>query len=259
MENAAVYFKITALSYPFLALSGAGAAFYRASGNSKLPTKVSVLSNVLNIGGNALFIYGFQWGAAGAALATLLARFFCMAVILYRLRMPGQTIVVRDYFKIRPDMNLIFKILAIGVPAGIENGMFQFGKLAIASTVSTLGTVAISAQAMTDTLETVNGIFSNGVGIGLMTVVKPLLWVGAFGIPYGLRAAGDVKFPMLVSVTTMWCLRVALGVCLVRVFGLGLAGVWIGMFADWGVRAAVFWARFVRGKRAGFMDLSASS
>ena len=216
MENAAVYFKITALSYPFLALSGAGAAFYRASGNSKLPTKVSVLSNVLNIGGNALFIYGFQWGAAGAALA-------------------------------------------IGVPAGIENGMFQFGKLAIASTVSTLGTVAISAQAMTDTLETVNGIFSNGVGIGLMTVVKPLLWVGAFGIPYGLRAAGDVKFPMLVSVTTMWCLRVALGVCLVRVFGLGLAGVWIGMFADWGVRAAVFWARFVRGKRAGFMDLSASS
>ena len=61
--------------------------------------------------------------------------------------------------------------MAIGIPTGIENGMFQFGKLAIASTVSTMGTIAISAQAMTDILELVNGIFSNSVGIGLMTVV----------------------------------------------------------------------------------------
>ena len=61
--------------------------------------------------------------------------------------------------------------MAIGIPAGIENGMFQFGKIAISSTVSTMGTMAISAQAMTDILENVNGIFSNGVGIGLMTVV----------------------------------------------------------------------------------------
>ena len=170
MENAVLYFMITVISYPFLGLFSAGAAFYRASGNSKFPTKVSVVSNMINVTGNALFIYGFQWGVMGAALATLLARIFSTVVIYYCLRKPGQTIIVRDYFKIRPDMKLILAIMAIGVPAGIENGMFQFGKLAVQSTVSTMGTVAISAQAMTDILELVNGIFSNSVGIGLMTV-----------------------------------------------------------------------------------------
>ena len=313
MKNALVYFIITAVSYPFLALFSAGAAFYRASGNSKFPTKVSIVSNVINVAGNALFIYGFKWGVAGAALATLLSRVFCTIVIFYFLRKPRQTIVVKDYLKIRPDIPIILKIMAIGVPAGIENGMFQFGKLAVASTVSTMGTIAISAQAMTDILEMVNGIFSNSVGIGLMTVVgqcigarrieeakyyivklmgvawvgvlvlcllvlavtkpvtwlsgmepeaadlcfkmvtamtivKPMLWVGAFGIPYGLRAAGDVRFLMFVSVGSMWICRVALCIFLVRVLHLGLPAVWIGIFVDWVVRAVIFTTRFVSGK-----------
>lgn len=147
MENALVYFMITVISYPFLALFSAGAAFYRASGNSKFPTKVSVASNLINVTGNALFIYGFHWGVAGAAFATLLSRAFCTVVIFYCLRKPKQTIVVRDYLEIRPDMSLIIAIMAIGVPSGIENGMFQFGKLAVQSTVLTMGTIAMSAQA----------------------------------------------------------------------------------------------------------------
>ncbi|MCI8775019.1 MAG: MATE family efflux transporter [Lachnospiraceae bacterium] len=269
MENALFYFMITVISYPFLGLFSAGAAFYRASGNSKFPTKVSVVSNMINVTGNALFIYGFQWGVMGAALATLFSRVFSTVVIYYCLRKPGQTIIVRDYFKIRPDMKLILAIMAIGVPAGIENGMFQFGKLAVQSTVSTMGTVAISAQAMTDILELVNGIFSNSVGIGLMTVagqcigarsrmcfemvaamtvVKPLVWVGAFGLPYGFRAAGDAKFSMVVSVSSMWCCRVGLCIFLVRVFHFGLMGVWIGIFVDWIVRAFIFSMRFMSGK-----------
>ena len=83
MENAVLYFMITVISYPFLGLFSAGAAFYRASGNSKFPTKVSVVSNMINVTGNALFIYGFQWGVMGAALATLLARIFSTVVIYY--------------------------------------------------------------------------------------------------------------------------------------------------------------------------------
>ncbi|MCM1252080.1 MAG: MATE family efflux transporter [Clostridium sp.] len=313
MENALVYFMITAISYPFLALFSAGAAFYRASGNSKFPTKVSVVSNVINVTGNAVFIYGFKWGVAGAAFATLLSRVFCTVVIFYCLRKPRQTLIVKNYLKIRPDISLILAIMAIGVPAGIENGMFQFGKLAVQSTVSTMGTIAMSAQAMTNILENVNGIFGNSVGIGLMTVVgqcigadrkeeakyyivklmriagigtlvscllvlaitkpvtwlagmeteaaqicfelvaamtiiKPLVWVGAFGLPYGLRAAGDVKFSMIASVSIMWGCRVALGIFLVRVFHMGLMAMWIGMFTDWIVRAIIFTTRFINGK-----------
>ncbi|MCD8039342.1 MAG: MATE family efflux transporter [Lachnospiraceae bacterium] len=313
MENALIYFTITVISYPFLALFSAGAAFYRASGNSKFPMKVSAFSNIINIGGNAVFIYVFHWGAAGAAIATLLSRIFCMLVIFYCLRKPKQTIVVRDYLKIRPDMPLIWKIMAIGIPSGIENGMFQFGKLAIQSTVSTMGTIAIAAQAMTNILENLNGIFGIGVGIGLMTVVgqciganrqeeakyyivkltktawvgilascllvlaitkpvtwlggmeqeaadmcfrmvaaitvvKPLVWVGSFVIAYGLRAAGDVKISMIVSIITMWCCRVALCIFLVRAFHFGPMAVWIGMFADWSIRAVIFSARFLSGR-----------
>ena len=169
MENALNYFLVTLLSYPFLALFQAGAAFFRASSNSKFPMKVSLISNFLNIGGNAIFIYVFKWGVSGAALATLLSRIFCMLVVFIYLRKPKQDIVIENY-KIVPDMPLIWKILAIGIPSGIENGMFQFGKLVIQSTVSTMGTTAIAAQAMTNIMENVNGVFGVGVGIALMTV-----------------------------------------------------------------------------------------
>ena len=313
MADALIYFLITVLSYPFLALFNAGAAFFRAGGNSKFPMKVSVISNIINICGNAIFIYIFKWGVGGAAFSTLLSRVFCTVVIFYCLRKPKQVIVLRDYMKIRPDFPLIWKIMAIGIPAGIENGMFQFGKLAIQSTVSSMGTTAIAAQAMTNIMENVNGVFGIGVGIGLMTVVgqcmgagrkeeakyyivklvgiaevgillsclfafaitkpvtwiagmeaesatmcfdmvaaitvvKPIAWVGSFVIAYGLRAAGDVKFSMIVSTTTMWCCRVALCVFLVKVFGYGPMAVWIGMFADWIIRSVIFVWRFLSGK-----------
>lgn len=313
MENSLVYFLITVLSYPFLALFNVGAAFFRACGDSKFPMKVSIISNIINITGNAFFIYVCHWGVGGAALATLLSRMFCTVVIFYCLRKPKQVIIVRDYIKIRPDWPLVWKIMAIGIPAGIENGMFQFGKLAIQSTVSAMGTTAIAAQAMTNIMENVNGIAGIGVGIGLMTVVgqcmgagrkeeakyymvkfigigevaillsclfafaitkpvtwlagmepesaamcfemvtaitivKPLFWVGSFVIAYGLRAAGDVSFSMIVSTVTMWCCRVALCVFLVKVFHFGPMAVWIGMFADWMIRSIIFGARFLSGK-----------
>lgn len=313
MSGCLVYFLITVVSYPFLALFSVGAALFRAGGNSRFPMKVSLLSNVLNIAGNAVFIYVFHWSVAGAALATLISRIFSMAVIFYYLRMPKQVIVVRDYLKIRPDMPLIWKIMAIGIPSGVENGMFQFGKLAIQSTVSTMGTVAIAAQAMTNIMENLNGVFGIGVGIGLMTVVgqcigagrkeeakyyivkltgiawagilvsclvvfaitkpvtwlagmeadaaamcfemvgaitimKPLVWTGSFVIAYGLRAAGDVRFSMIVSTITMWCCRVVLCIFLVKVYHFGPMAVWIGMFADWTVRAVIFVWRFLSGR-----------
>lgn len=315
MANAMSYFFITVLSYPFLALFNAGSAFYRASGDSKFPMKIAIIANVFNIVGNTIFIFGLHMGVAGAALSTLLSRIFCTVVVFYFLHKPKQPIVIRDYLKIRPDFPLIGKVLAIGVPAGIENGMFQFGKLAIQSTVSALGTVAIAAQAMTNILESVNGIVGIGIGIGLMTVVgqcmgagrkeeakyyivkltayaevgiilscllvfaltkpvtllggmeaesarmcfemmiaitivKPICWVLSFIPAYGMRAAGDVKFSMVVATLTMWLCRVALAVYLCRVWGFGPIAVWIGMFADWTVRSIIFTTRFLSGKWA---------
>ena len=313
MDNSMVYFFYTVLSYPFIALYDAGASIFRAQENTRGPMVISIISNVMNIGGNAVLIWVFHMGVAGAAISTLVSRIFCAVVVLYQLRKDRQPIAVRDYLNIRPDGNMIKRILALGVPSGVENSMFQLGKLAIQSTVSTLGTTAIAAQAMTNIMEMLNGTAVIGVGIGLMTVVgqslgagrkdeavyymkqlmifsevfliaccaivyalakpitmiggmepesakmclnmifwitivKPLVWMPAFIPAYGMRAAGDVKFSMITSCTTMWVFRFCLCVYLIRVCGMGPMAVWIGMFTDWTVRGIVFSLRFKSGK-----------
>lgn len=201
MTNAQMYFLITALSYPFIALFQAGAAFYRACGNSKFTMKTALIANVANIVGNILFIFVLQMGAAGAAISTLISRALCAFVVFYALRKPGYAIQLKNYFSIRPDLNLIVKILAIGVPSGIENGMFQFGKLAIQSTVSSLGTAAIAAQAMTIIFENVNGMAAVGIGIGLMTVVGQSIGAGRQEEAkyYIVKLAGYAEIAMIIS------------------------------------------------------------
>lgn len=311
MRASETYFFYTALSFPFIAAYDSAASIFRAQDNTKGPMIISMISNVMNIAGNAVMIWVFHMGVAGAALSTLISRIFCAVVVIIQLRKEkeGQEIVVRDYFEIRPDWCMIRRILGLGIPSGIENSMFQLGKLAIQSTVSTLGTTAIAAQAMTNILENLNGIAAIGVGVGLMTIVgqclgagrqdeavyyikklcviaeviiiisclgvfaltkpitilggmekesadmcfhmvmwitivKPLVWIMAFIPGYGLRAAGDVKFSMIVSCCTMWACRFCLCVFLIRVMGFGPMGVWIGMFADWTLRGIIFTWRF---------------
>lgn len=178
MAASRTYFFYTALSFPFIALYDAGASIFRAQENTKGPMTISIISNVLNIGGNAVLIWVFHMGVAGAAIATLASRMFCAVVVLWQLHRERQPIVVRDYLKIRPDGRMIKRILGLGIPSGVENSMFQLGKLAIQSTVSTLGTVAIAAQAMTNILEMLSGTAAIGVGIGLMTVVGECLGAG---------------------------------------------------------------------------------
>lgn len=83
MDNAEIYFFLTALSYPFIALYNAGAALFRAMGNSKVSMTISIIMNCINVGGNAIFIFGFNMGAAGAALATLISRIVGAIFILF--------------------------------------------------------------------------------------------------------------------------------------------------------------------------------
>ena len=180
MRASEIYFFYTALSFPFIAAYDSAASIFRAQDNTRGPITISMISNVMNIAGNAIMIWVFHMGVAGAALSTLISRIFCAVVVLIQLRKEreGQEIVVRDYFKIRPNWSMIKRILGIGIPSGVENSMFQLGKLAIQSTVSTLGTAAIAAQAMTNILENLNGIAAIGVGVGLMTIVGQCLGAG---------------------------------------------------------------------------------
>jgi putative MATE family efflux protein len=313
MTAASTYFFYTILSFPAIAMYNSGAAIYQAQRNTRLPMLIAVFSNALNIAGNAWLIWGMHMGVAGAAIATLVSRIVSAVAVYAFLHREGQEIYIRNYAKTKPDLHRIGTILALGIPNGIETSMFQFGKLAIQSTVSTLGTTAMAAQAMTAILESLNGVAGIGVGIGLMTVVgqcigagrkdearyyvkklaiwgeavvticciviyllarpitmlagmtqesadmclfmigwitivKPLVWTASFIPGYGMRAAGDVKFSMILSTASMWIFRVSLCTFLCRVMGFGPIAVWIGMFTDWTVRGIFFLCRFRSGK-----------
>ena len=178
MRDSLAYFSITALSYPFFALFQVGGAVYRACGNSRFPMAIGVISNLANIAGNAVLIFILHYGVVGAAVSTLASRILAMFWVLLCLRKDKQEITIRNYYKMRPHPEMIKRVLYVGIPAGVENGMFQFGKLAIQSSVSTLGTTAIAANAMASLFENIDGVAGIGIGIGLMTVIGTCVGAG---------------------------------------------------------------------------------
>ncbi len=178
MEQALTYFLITALSYPFLAAQQTAAAVFRAEGRSAPPMAVAAAANAVNIAGNAVLIFVFHQGVAGAALATLLSRVLSAVVLMALLRSRKLTVSIRDYWSIRPDRAVMGTVLRVGVPTGVENAMFQLGKLMVQSTVATFSTAAIAAHAMAQTLDMVQSMPSIAIGLGLLTVVGQCMGAG---------------------------------------------------------------------------------
>jgi putative MATE family efflux protein len=178
MDAAQVYFLFTAFSYPFIALFNASSALYRATGNTRLPMAVSLISNGLNVVGNALLMFVFHFGVAGAAISTLVSFILAAVVMLIFQRRPGQQIEIGPLTALRPDWRMIARVLRIGLPTGIENAMFQFGKLVVQSTVSTLGTAAIAANAVIVVLENTSSMPSTAIGTGMMTVAGQCIGAG---------------------------------------------------------------------------------
>lgn len=175
MANAEDYFEFTSMSYPFLAIYNAGAALFRAMGNSKISMFVSLLDNLADIGGNAILIYGCGWGAKGAAVATLFARIFAAVVMLYLSCRKTNEIYIDQPFHLMVEFGMIKRILNIGVPSGLESGMFQIGKLIVQRTVTTFGTSAIAANAVAGSISCFSNIPGNAISLALITVVGQCL------------------------------------------------------------------------------------
>ncbi len=147
MQNALSYFFFMGFSFPFLAIEYSIGATYRVQGNSVTPLVISIFMNLFNIGGNALLIYGLDMGATGAAISSLCSRFLGASVMLVLIHSKRNTVYLSRLLHYRPDFATIKGILRIGIPNGIENSMFQFGRLLTSSLISTLGTIAIAANA----------------------------------------------------------------------------------------------------------------
>lgn len=178
MKYAQIYFLISAASYPFMGAYNAGAALFRAQGNSKISMKASLVMNVINITGNVLLIYGFQMGVLGAALATLAGRVFSAIWVTMQQQKEDHPFRIERLADLKPQRELIRPILVIGIPSGLENGMFQIGKLCVSSLTAALGTSAIAANAVANTVATMANIPGNTIGLAVIPVIGRCLGAG---------------------------------------------------------------------------------
>ena len=148
MDNAVTYLLLTSLSFPFLAIYNACAALYRSMGNSRISMFTAILMNIINIGGNAFLVYVCGWGAAGVGTATLISRAVSAIVILRLIGNHHNVVYVAGLQKVHFEWPMIRSILRIGIPSGVENSLFNIGKLIVQGFLAGLGTAAIAANAI---------------------------------------------------------------------------------------------------------------
>lgn len=166
------YLLFMAFSIPFIAIYNAGAAIYRTSGNAILPMKIMVICDVLNVVGNAIGIYYLGLGVEGVAIPTVVSRIIAAIAIMYFTLNKNFKLHIKRTIKHNFDWSILKNVLNVGIPYGIENGLFQFGRVLVLSLVSTFGTIAIAANSVGYAI----GIFSVlpgfAINLGMTAVIS---------------------------------------------------------------------------------------
>ncbi len=307
------YLRISAYSYPALAVYNAGVALFRSIGKTGISMNVSIAANVINVVGNIIGVFVLHAGVAGVAYPSLSSRVFSAVVVT--------VLCFRETSGVRYERKWIFawngellkRILGIAVPNGIESGVFQFAKVALSSMIAMFGTYQIAANGIAQSFWSVAALIGASMGPVFITVIGQcmgardikqaefyfrklmkitltfsVLWnavvlvltpfvvslyevseqtrhliivlvlihniansvVYPFADPLGkgLRAAGDVKFTMGISLFTTIGVRIVLSVLLGIVMGLGVIGIALAMCLDWLTRAVIFHIRFRQGR-----------
>lgn len=313
-ESAKVYYFYLLLGMPCYAMASSCNALLRATSHSKLALMLSGGANLLNIIGNAVLIYGFKLGAAGAAISTTFCHIVWCIIAMFILHNQGLPVHFENLLKFRLDFDVMKRVMQVGCANGLESGLFQLGKLLVSSLISSFGTVIIAANAVANNILNIGWSIVGSLGTVLLTVVgrcigadqpqqakaytKKFLMLGhvftfvIFGSVFLLRtqlvqmfafeqssldiaayytgvaalltivafygntflpvsafrAAGDIRYAAILSISSMFLFRVGLSYLLNYLFDIGLMCVWLGMFADWAVRSFLNTLRFRSGK-----------
>lgn len=309
MNACITYIVISALSYPFIAIYNAGASLFRSMGKTKTTMYVSLASNIINVIGNCIGVFVLQAGVAGVAIPSLIARAFSAMVITNLCFKNNQATYYtkKDLFAF--DTDILRRVLSIAVPNGIENGIFQFVKVALSSVVALFGTYQIAANGVAQSIWSLAALMGATLGPVYITVIgqcmgngdkeqakyyfrklnklaivlsvawnaivlalTPLLMhfyqlssetvqlifylvvihnvFNAIVYPIsgplsnGLRAAGDVKFTMFVSIASTLLGRFVFSIIFAIYLNLGVIGIAFAMCLDWTIRAVIFYCRY---------------
>ena len=218
MYNCNVYMFIVFASIPMTALYNAGAAIYRAMGNSSVAMKISLLMNAINLGGNALLIFGFHRGVEGVAIPTLISRTVACVIMMFLLNNQKQTLHLLHPFSFKTDWGLLKKILYIGIPNGLENSMFQLGKILVLSIVTSFGTASIAANAVSNNVATFAVLPGMSIGFAILTVSAQCVGAGDYEqVNYYTKKLIKIVYVSLVAANILVVLAVPF---IIQIYGL---------------------------------------
>ena len=312
-EACVTYLRISAYSYPALAVYNAGAALYRSVGKTSTTMKISIIANVINVAGNLIGVFALHAGVAGVAYPSLISRVFSAVVITLLCFRDQEGVRYRWRQILAWKSELLKTIMGIAVPNGLESGIFQLVKVGLSSIVALFGTSQIAANGIAQSIWSVASLVSVAMDAVFITVIgqcmgagdtqqaeayfKKLMkltvgislawnglialltpWIaGAYAVseetrqyvlylvlihnlgnsilfPFadplgkGLRAAGDVKYTVVVSLFATIGVRLLLSLLFGIVLQMGVIGIALAMCMDWLVRAVLFWIRFKKGR-----------
>ena len=312
-EACVTYLRISAYSYPALAVYNAGAALYRSVGKTSTTMKISIIANVINVAGNLIGVFALHAGVAGVAYPSLISRVFSAVVITLLCFRDQEGVRYRWRQILSWKSELLKTIMGIAVPNGLESGIFQLVKVGLSSIVALFGTSQIAANGIAQSIWSVASLVSVAMDAVFITVIGQcmgagdtlqaeayfkklmkltvgisLAWNGLIALftpwiagtyavseetrqyvlylvlihnlgnsilfPFadplgkGLRAAGDVKYTVVVSLFTTIGVRLLLSLLFGIVLQMGVIGIALAMCMDWLVRAVLFWIRFKKGR-----------
>lgn len=253
------YYLYVMASIPGIALYNGGAALFRTMGHSDVSLKVSLLMNSINVIGNAVLIFGFGMDVAGVAIPTLVSRTVAAIVILSLLFNRDLMLHLSDIRGFRVDMRLMKNIFYIGVPSGVENGMFQLGRLVLFSLISTFGTASMVANAIGNTISNFNCFAGQAINLGLAAVVSQCVGAGEFDQAraylkkiakwtYGIMAAVNLTIiallPLIMRVYNVSPEAEKLAVTVTLIHGISSIFIWVPAFMVPGLLRAAGDAKF---------------
>lgn len=313
MQSCIIYLRISAYSYPALAIYNAGAAICRSMGKTSITMYISIVANVINVIGNIIGVFVLHAGVAGVAYPSLISRMFSAIVItLICFNHKYDAYYVKEWL-IKFDRAILSKILKIAIPNGIENGIFQLVKVALSSVVALFGTYQIAANGIAQSIWSLAALIGSAMGPVYITVIGQCMgandieaaktyfhkltkltlklsiaWnVFIFAItpifmqfyalsdqtkelviilvlihnifntvafPFsgplsnGLRAAGDVRYTMIISIASTVLGRLVFSLIFAIYFNMGVIGIAIAMCLDWSLRGIIFFIRFQSNK-----------
>ena len=178
MDASVVYLRISAYSYPALALYNGGAALYRSMSKTHVTMNVSLVMNGVNVVGNAIGIFVLHAGVAGVAWPSTISRWLA-AVIMTALcfsKANGIHLVWKEIFSWNGRM--IRRLLGIAVPSSIENGLFQLAKVALSSITAMFGTVQIAANGVAQSIWSLAALVGAALGPAYITVIGQCMGAG---------------------------------------------------------------------------------